>query len=473
MTQALAAYIDRWNEWTNVSVNRRIFAASLTIGALTFLVHVGTATKELVVAYQFGTADVLDAFLIAFLLPSFVISVVGASLPPAFIPIYFEVQHREGQEAAERLYAGVIGWSLVILGGISSIMALFSPVLLALLGSGFGEEKLALTRSLYFTMLPILIVKGLMTVWTARLNATDHFAFPSAVPILTPILTMAALLYGVGRLGIYALAAGTVIGVLLESVIMAWYLRSLGVTLIPRWSTWWSPDLGRVMKQYGPGVAGALFMASTILVDQAMAAMLGPGSVSTLSYGGKVVSFALAIGTTTLGTAFLPHFSRMVASADWEGLRHTLRTYVVLILKISIPLTLVAVVLSEQIVRTLFQRGAFTSTDTDIVTDVQAFLLLQVPLYLVGILIVRLISALKANNILMWGCVLNFIVNVVLNSMLMQWLGVAGIALATFVVYVISVAFLSYMLLVVLKDHERNPKEPARELSADRNQVMP
>jgi len=453
--QTLTVYLDRWNAWTSVSVNRRIFAASLTVGALTFLVHVGTAAKELVVAYQFGTADVLDAFLIAFLLPSFVISVVAASLPPAFIPIYFEVQHREGQEAAERLYVGVMGWSLVVLVGISSIMALLAPVLLAVLGSGFGEEKLALTRSLYFTMLPILILKGLTTVWTTRLNATDQFAFASAVPILTPILTVAALLYGVGRWGIYALAAGTVSGALLEAVIIAWYLHSLGVTLIPRWSGW-SAVLGQVMKQYGPGVGGALFMASTMLVDQAMAAMLGPGSVSALSYGGKVVSFALAIGASALGTAVLPHFSRMVAAADWEGVRHTLRTYVTLILKVTIPLTLIAAYMSEPIVGLLFQRGAFTAMDTQLVAQVQAFLLLQVPLYLAGIIVVRLISALKANHILMWGCVLNFIVNVVLNYMFMQWLGVAGIALATFAVYVISVAFLSYMLMGVLKDRQRN-----------------
>ncbi|PWT76535.1 MAG: virulence factor MviN [Chloroflexi bacterium] len=334
-------------------------------------------------------------------------------------------------------------------------MALIAPAVLTVLGSGFGKEKLALTRSLYFAMLPILILKGLVTVWTTRLNARDQFTFASAVPILTPILTVAALFYGAGQWGIYALAAGTVSGALLEAVIIAWYLHSLSITLVPRWSGW-SSDLGLVMKQYGPGVAGALFMASTMLVDQAMAAMLGPGSVSALSYGGKVVSFALAVGATALGTAVLPHFSRMVAAADWEGVRHTLRTYVTLILKVTIPLTMIGVLLSEWIVGVLFQRGAFTATDSHVVGQVQALLLLQVPLYLAGIIVVRLISALKANHILMWGCVLNFIVNIVLNYTFMQWLDVAGIALSTFVVYAISVTFLSYMLVDVLRVRERH-----------------
>jgi len=454
MTQALAAYIDRWNAWTNVSVNRRIFAAALSIGTLTLFVNVGTAVKDLLIAYQFGTTDVLDAFLIAFLLPSFMISIIAGSLPSAFIPIYLEVQHRDGKEAGELLYASVLGWSFVILVLIAFVMALLAPVILPMLGSGFGEQKLALTQSLYLTTLPILMVKGLTTLWTTRLNAINQFAFGSAVPIVTPLLTIGALLYGVSHWGIYALAGGAVLGALVEMILTAWYVHSLGVTMIPQWLGY-SPALIQVARQYGPGTVGALLMASTMLVDQAMAAMLGPGSVSALNYGGKVVSFALAIGATALGTAVLPHFSRMVTAADWEGVRHTLHTYVTLILKISIPFTLVAVVLSEPIVRALFQRGAFTAADTYMVANVQAFLLLQVPLYLVGIVIVRLISALKANHILMWGCMLNFILNVILNYVFMQWLHVTGIAVATFVVYLSSVSFLSYMLRCLLLEHER------------------
>ena len=63
--------------------------------------------------------------------------------------------------------------------------------------------------------------------------------------------------------------------------------------------------------------------------------------------------------------------------------------------------------------RVIFERGVFTMADTQVVSQVQAFLLLQIPLYLVGILVVRLVSALKANSILMWGCVINFVVNII------------------------------------------------------------
>jgi putative peptidoglycan lipid II flippase len=195
-------------------------------------------------------------------------------------------------------------------------------------------------------------------------------------------------------------------------------------------------------------------MSSTMLVDQAMGAMLGPGSVAALSYGGKVVSFVTVVGATALGTTVLPHFSRMVAVSDWQGIRNTVRTYIKWILLTTVPLMVAVATFSESLVRLIFQRGAFAVGDTEVVSRVQAFLILQLPFYVINILLVRLISSLKANSVLMWGCVINFIVNVVLNYVLMQWLQIAGIALSTSVVYLVSVAYLSVMLLRVLEQCE-------------------
>ena len=64
-----------------------------------------------------------------------------------------------------------------------------------------------------------------------------------------------------------------------------------------------------------------------------------------------------------------------------------------------------------------------TTLVTDIVTEVQQLFLLQIPAYLVSVVIVRVISTLKANIILLWGAGLNLVVNVTLNAALGAWLG--------------------------------------------------
>jgi putative peptidoglycan lipid II flippase len=450
---ALRMHLDFRNIWQRQSVNRRIFATMITVGGFTFVVNLAATAKELVVANQFGTGDVLDAFLIAFLLPSFAINVVMGSFNAALIPTFIHVRENEGLEKAQQLFSSVTVWNTVVLVIVSVLLAMASSFILPILGSGFSPEKQALTRSIFFVLLPILAISGLGITWAAVLNASERFALVAISPMIKPIVTVALLVVMSKIWGIYALAAGTVGGVVLEAGLLAWGVRRRGFYLVPRWHGL-TPPMKKVINQYMPMVAGAFLMSSTSLIDQSMAAMLGPGSVSTLNYAGKAVTLILGVGSISLGTAVFPHFSRMVAVYDWAGIRYTLKTYTYLILLVTIPLTLILVFFSESLVRFFFERGAFTSADTWRVSQVQALFLLQVPFYFLGILMVRLISSLKMNRILMQAAIINLFLKITFNYFLMQRLGAAGIALSTTLVYVVSFIYCSIMLYKQIKTLE-------------------
>jgi len=113
-----------------------------------------------------------------------------------------------------------------------------------------------------------------------------------------------------------------------------------------------------------------------------------------------------------------------------------------LIVLAVLPATVAAILASKAIVRLLFERGAFTAADTSLVTRIQAFYLLQVPFVVIGMLFVRLASSLQRNQILLWGAAITLPLNVVLNFILMRWLGVGGIALSTSLVFLVSCCYL-------------------------------
>src|SRR5260221_4409608 len=123
-----------------------------------------------------------------------------------------------------------------------------------------------------------------------------------------------------------------------------------------------------VLGQYAPGMAGFFLMGSPAVVDQSMAAMLPSGSVAALSYAGKITGLVLAIGATALSTAALPYFSQMAAQSDWNGCRHTLKRYSVLILLTTVPLALSLMAFSRPLVRLVCQRSAFARSETDLDT---------------------------------------------------------------------------------------------------------
>src|SRR6202035_4058514 len=103
--------------------------------------------------------------------------------------------------------------------------------------------------------------------------------------------------------------------------------------------------------------------------------------------------------------------------------------YALLSLALSIPITALCMYFSEPIVKIIFQRGAFRMSDTHLVARVQFWSLLLVPISMLLALVVRLVSSLKANDLLLRMAVLSLVVNIALDYVLMQRMGVAGIAL--------------------------------------------
>ena len=450
----LAGSPEDTNTWGSGSVNRQILSAATTVVRLVILVKAASLAKEMLIARKFGTSDALDAFYIALLLPSFLGSVVDGSFNAAFIPIYIEAREREHGVTANRLFSNIAVFNIAVLALIAAVLAGLQRWLLPILGSGFGPQKLALARVLFFVFLTSMSLAGLSALWRAALNAHDCFTLSSLAPISNPIGIMTLLLIGGHTWGIYALAAGSVLGTVGELAIAGYGLWSLGIPLLPRWygiDSW----MRRVLWQYAPTVAGALVLGcGTTLVDPAMAAMLGSGSVSALNYAYKLPALVLAIGLSSISTAILPSFSRLSAKENWGEMRRVLLSYTGLLALVTIPLTGLLIVLSKPLVSLFFQGGSFSAADTYLVTHAQMMFCLEIPFYSVAILYVRAISALKRNDLLMWGTLINVSANVVLNILFMRILGLPGIALSTSVVMVISCVYLWIMLLRSLRKNE-------------------
>jgi len=434
-------------------VNGRIFAAAVMIAGLASLVKLATLGKEMLVARCFGVGDALDAFYVAFLLPSFLIGIIIGSCNEAFIPTYIEVRENEGIDAAQRVFSSAAVLNLVVLVALSVVLATSQRWVLPLLASGFAPSKLALSRVLLFVLLASLSLSGLSALWRAVLNAHGCFGLAATGPILIPLMIALLLLISRAAWRIYALALGSVLGVAGELAVNGYGLWRRGMPLVPRW---YGLDgrLRQVLAQAVPAVAGAVLMGSTTLVDQAMAAMLPSGSVSALNYANKLIPMLLGIGSSSLSMAVLPAFSKLSANRDWQGMRHILSSYTRLILLVTVPLTVTLIAFSERLVMLFFQRGAFTPENAHLVAHVQSLLSLEVPFFSMSILYVNAICALKRNNILMWGTTISVVENVVLNYVFMKMFGLPGIALSTSMVLMTAFSYLHFMGRRALREQE-------------------
>src|SRR6185503_2923995 len=256
-----------------MSVHHRIVRNTVVIGVALLAGRLAMLARELAMAGEFGRADDVEGFVIAYLGPLFVVSIVGTGFGYAFIPTYLQVREAQGREAAQRVFASVAGWSLLALALCAAALAAAAPGYVPLLASNFDASKLALTQTLAGMLAPLALLGGMSAIWSAMLNAEESLGLPAAATVLEPALAVLALVLAEPASAIYALAAGSVAGAALQAALLAAASARKGLAWRPRFT---APDAAtlRVMRQCAPMVLSALIAGAIPLVDNAMAGAL-------------------------------------------------------------------------------------------------------------------------------------------------------------------------------------------------------
>lgn len=442
-----------------LKLNSDLFSLFKNIFKVSFLsvfVYVIYGLQEIILAWKFGVSESVDVFVVVFTLISFLVSVFSESFCTALIPTYIQVKNLNNEQLLKKLSSTILLLGLSIFLLISLLALITSPLYFPLLTKGFNHDQLILTKTIFYILLPLVIFKGIRVLLTSFLQAQEKFTVSSILPGITPLIVLLLLYFSKKSWDIVPVAIGFVIGSIVEIIVLSPYLKKHRLVFSPRLFEF-NEYSQQIIKGYLPMIAGAFLMSSTRLVDQAMAATLGSGSVAALNYGGKLVSFSLVLISFGLGTVILPYFSQQIAKQDWNTLKSNFKRILLTILGLSFILTIILIIFSTQLIQLVFQKGEFTLQDVLIVSNIQICYALQMPFYLGGIVVVRLISSLQANHILMQATFYNLIANILLNYLFMKIWGVAGIALSTSVVYLISFIFcLIKLKCIVFKNYHQS-----------------
>ncbi len=394
---------------------------TVTLSLIAGVVKIAGAAKSIAVARAFGSGLALDNYLLAFLIPSVLADTFCGALVPVTVPRLIELKHRHGLSAAQAFYSK-------LLGSILRFSLMGAAALALAIGTVLELVKDNAVGGLVLLMLPVIPANAVANVWRAVLNSRNRFAAAALTAVFTPAVISLATLIGAQR-GPWVLAAATTLGAFGEMALLGVAMRGTGYPVLPRRERR-DVRMRSFRKEYGYLAASGALSGGALAVGQAMAAWLGPGSVSALNYGTRLSGVLMSIGPAALGIAVLPRFSRVAAEQDWRALKHSLRRLLYGSSAASAVAAAMFVLFSAPIVRLTLQHGAFTAADTGGVAAVQACSLLQMP-SVVGItILMRVLSVLQANRVLLPLSAGALAVNAGLNYVLMNRYGVAGIALA-------------------------------------------
>ena len=340
-----------------------LLRALSTVSGMTLLSRVTGLVRESLKATIFGAGLQMDAFEAAFRLPNILRRMFAeGAFSQAFVPILSEYHRQRGEDATRDLVGRVGTLLAVLLLGVSVAGVLAAPWLVYLLAGGFARTpgKVELTAEMIRIVFPYILFVSLVSLAGGVLNVYRRFAIPAFTPVLLNLSIIGAALF-LARFfdpPILALAWGVAIGGVAQLALQLAPLARIGMLPRPHFD-WRDEGVRRVLLLMGPAILGVSAAQISALINTQLAALLGDGRISWITYADRLMEFPSALLGVALGTVLLPSLARhhsddnpaeYSALLDW-GLR--------LALLLALPAAVALALLAVPLIATLYQYGKF------------------------------------------------------------------------------------------------------------------
>jgi putative peptidoglycan lipid II flippase len=355
----------------------------LTVSSGTLASRLLGFLRDSMIAALLGTGPIADAFLAAFQLVNVVRRLLTeGALNAALVPVWLRLRETEGEAAASRFAGRVLGTisAVLLLGTV--VIGLLMPFVIAALAPGFsGSSTLGYAVEDARLMLPFLAFAGPATVLLALSSAQGRFVLTAFAPLLFNIALIAVMLVlVVARIeaGMVALALAATVGVAGFLQLLVLVMRQGGERIATPLRLSVDADMRGFLGHALPGMV-ASSGPQLLAVAGAIIASASPSAVSWLYFANRLVELPLGIVSVAMGTVLVPELTRAVRGDDRSAIAQAESRALELAVGLALPAMFGLMVLSEPIVRLLFEHGAFTSLDTAATSRALIWLALALP----------------------------------------------------------------------------------------------
>jgi putative peptidoglycan lipid II flippase len=426
---------------------RRVINASILIGFFFGLDKIIALARQMLMGRAYGITAALSAFNAANNLPDGIAAVIfGSALSLAFIPILAATFEGEGRAVAWDLFSRVVNWVFVFTAVLALLITVFAdPLVRYVVVPKFSPEQQALTAGIMRLDVIALLIFSISGTIISGLQAQQHFLLPALAPVLYNVGQIIGIVFLSRWFGIYGLVYGVILGAALHLAIQVPGLLRYGFRWTPALD-WRNERVRQVAGLMGPRLLTVAAIQLIFVATDNFASGLGEGAIAAIAFGWTIMQLPETVIGTAVGTALLPTLSDLAARGDSANLRRLLRRAIAVLLALTIPATLVSLVVVRPAVQLVFEGRKFTPEGTQLVVAAAQMFLLGVTGHSLLETAARTFYARKDALTPLIAAVLTVLLFLGLCAALIPWLGHAGIALAN----TLAFSFEALLLLFIL-----------------------
>lgn len=408
---------------------------------------------ELIITFYLGTTYKADAFNMINGIHQVIYPMLSVGIWTVFLPEYNKQIIKKGVVYSDNLANKTLNIFIIFTLLLTIILIIFSDIIVSLIAPGFNSETQKLTSTLVKISAPQYIFIVIAAFYSAMLQSHNKFFASQIREIATYIPLIIAAIVFYQSFGIYVLAIGLLLGSLFRLLIQIPFINwGYKYKVIFDFK---DSNIKGMSKKLPSVLINSSVVQMNTLVDKILASTLEIGAVSSLSYGQRLTNVFSGLISSAITTTIYPTLSRLVEEDKIHEISKVINKTIYLISLIIIPISIFSIFYSKDIISLVFERGAFNHKSVEITAIVFAC-------YSVGILFSG-IKDIFDTIFYSFGdtktpmkisfCIIT--VNISLNLLLINLIGIGGLAIASSISLVIGsiYSYLNINKIISLKTY--------------------
>jgi putative peptidoglycan lipid II flippase len=422
---------------------RGLFKAGLALFLISIVSKLLGFFREVLIANFFGTSYSADAYYIA-LTPSTLAITFSIAISSVFLPLF--VKYSEDKKQSYLFANNVL---FLFFAGVTVfyvLMLSFTDIFIKILAPGLPAEAENLSVLLLKYLLPLVFIVIAIQIYTLMLNTFDDY-IKSAASVIPNNLIIIGYLFIFGEThGIVGVAIVTLIANIFQLVLLYYLIRNTHKYQITKHMEFWGPNSKVFLILLLPVIVSSAFSQLNAVVDRILASQISEGAIASLSYAFRLRGIATGIFITPIITLTFPKLAKFSQNKDHNEVYEVTRKSIYTVFAFLIPLTIIFLNFSKEIIEILFERGKFDSQATIMTSAV--FWAYSLGILSIGFreVTLRVSYSYGDTKTPTYIMVIGSLANVALSYLLIKPLGLLGLGLSSSLSFLIVNIITIYMM---------------------------
>jgi len=353
--------------------------------------------RQVFIAAAFGVGVTYDAFNYAYIIPGFLLIIIGGINGPLHNSVVAVLTPLNKKNGGIVLTQVSIKISILLLG-LAILIYFNSSLIIELLAPNLSFEAKSISTYQLRILTPCIPLSGFIGLSFGALNSQKKFFLSSISPAITSITIIFFILISwtlnqeninknlLTSSGLLAFA--TLTGTFIQFVVQIWEINKIGLLKLESTFQSFKDEQRRILKLIIPASVSSGLSQINVFVDMFFASSF-QGAASGLAYGNFLIQAPLGILSNSLILPLLPKFSELRSQENNREIQKKLISGTEYCFLTTIFLTGFFITFNNQIVELVFQRGAFDYLAAIKVKNILIAYAVGIPFYLYRDLLVR------------------------------------------------------------------------------------